>query len=172
MLPLISSRMSSGVFAFPSAIIPTAEQIWPGVRYPHWKASWSMNACCRAWSTSPRASPSTVVTSAPSFMTARVMQELMRVPLTRTVQAPHCPWSHPFFVPVRPRCSRRASSRVVHGSTSSTFSAPLTVRAIRSFAGGGGAPARQGHSWVPLSSGLLQVFVGHMCRRAANCAKA
>ena len=65
----------------------------------------------------PSASPSIVVTSAPSFMTASVRQELMRLPSTSTVQAPHWPWSQPFFVPVRPRCSRRASSRVVHGAT-------------------------------------------------------
>ena len=31
-LPLISSRMSSAVFARPSVIKPTAEQIWPGVQ--------------------------------------------------------------------------------------------------------------------------------------------
>ena len=32
MLPLISSRICSGVFALPSAISPAAEQIWPGVQ--------------------------------------------------------------------------------------------------------------------------------------------
>ena len=32
MLPLITSRISSGVFALPSAISPAAEQIWPGVQ--------------------------------------------------------------------------------------------------------------------------------------------
>ena len=44
-----------------------------------------------------------------------VRQELTRRPSTSTVQAPHWPWSQPFFVPVRSRCSRSASSRVVHG---------------------------------------------------------
>ena len=32
MLPLINSRICSGVFARPSAINPAAEQIWPGVQ--------------------------------------------------------------------------------------------------------------------------------------------
>ena len=33
-------------FRLALAISPAAEQIWPGVQYPHWKASWSMKACC------------------------------------------------------------------------------------------------------------------------------
>src|SRR5215475_8579491 len=68
-------------------------------------------------------------------MIARVRHEMIRLPSTRTVQAPHCPWSHPFFVPVRSRYSRRASSRVVHGATSNGFAAPLTLRVMRLFAG-------------------------------------
>ena len=52
-----------------------------------------------------------VVTSAPSFMTASVRQEMMRRPSTSTVQAPHWPWSQPFLVPVRSRWSRSASSK-------------------------------------------------------------
>src|SRR5262249_59034989 len=75
--------------------------------------------------------------SAPSFMTARVRHELMRTPLARTVQAPHCPWSHPFLVPVRPRYSRRASSRVVHGATSICLAVPFTLRVTRLFVGKG-----------------------------------
>ena len=31
----------------------------------------------------------------------------MRCPLTITVQAPHCPWSQPFFVPVSPDITQR-----------------------------------------------------------------
>ena len=46
---------------------------------------------------------SIVTISSSSCMTASVRQELMRRPLTSTVQAPHCPWSHPFFVPVSAR---------------------------------------------------------------------
>jgi len=42
------------------------------------------------------------------------------------VQLPHCPWSHPFFAPVRSRCSRSRSSSVVRGSTAITTCSPLT----------------------------------------------
>ena len=59
---------------------------------------------------------------AASCMTASVRQALMRRPSTSTVQAPHWPWSQPFLVPVRPRCSRRASSSVVQGATASVCS--------------------------------------------------
>ena len=41
------------------------------------------------------------------------------------VQAPHWPWSQPFFAPVSPRCSRSTSSSVVRVSTVSWCSAPL-----------------------------------------------
>ena len=53
------------------------------------------------------------------YDTASVRQELMRRPFTKTVQAPHCPWSHPFFDPVSCNRSRNASSNVTRGSTSS-----------------------------------------------------
>src|SRR5262249_15926475 len=75
-------------------------------------------------------SPSIVVTLAPSFMMASVRQELMRRPSTRTVHAPHWPWSHPFFVPVKPTYSRSASSSVVHGATSSLNGFPLMTNEI------------------------------------------
>ncbi len=42
-----------------------------------------------------------------------------------TVQAPHWPWSQPFLVPVRPRCSRSASSSVVRISTFIRWRSPL-----------------------------------------------
>src|ERR1700730_7046634 len=127
MLPLISSRISSGGAALPSAMRPAAEQIWPGVQYPHWNASWSMNACCNGWSVPSPARPSMVVTLAPSFITANVKQELTRRPSTKTVQAPHWPWSQPFFVPVRLRRSRKASSKVVHGAMLNVRFSPLTL---------------------------------------------
>src|SRR3984885_5426108 len=68
-----------------------------------------------------------VVTSSPSTETARVRQLLMRRPLTKTVQAPHWPWSQPFLVPVSFRSSRRRSRSEVRESTLSCFSSPLTV---------------------------------------------
>src|SRR5262249_6050944 len=90
-LPLMSSRISSAVFALPSAISPAAEQICPGVQEPHWNASWSMNACCSGCSAPLPARPSIVVICAPSYMTANVRHELTRRPSMSTVQAPHWP---------------------------------------------------------------------------------
>ena len=55
--------------------------------------------------------------ASPSCMQAKLKQLTTRIPFNRTVQAPHWPWSQPFLVPVRPRCSRSASSRVVRVST-------------------------------------------------------
>ena len=74
-----------------------------------------------------------VVISSPACITASVRQLLMRCPLTITVQAPHCPWSQPFFVPVSVRCSRSASSNVVRGSRSRACCRPLTVSVTFSF---------------------------------------
>src|SRR5256885_3401634 len=59
---------------------------------------------------------------------ARLRQELIRRPFTRTVHAPHWPWSHPFFDPVSCKCSRSASSNVVRGSISSGCVRPLILR--------------------------------------------
>ena len=75
--------------------------IWPGVQNPHWKPSCAMKAACTGWSWSPRATPSIVRMSAPSWLTASARHELIRRPSTSTVQAPHWPRSHPFLVPVR-----------------------------------------------------------------------
>ena len=73
------------------------------------------------------ASPSTVVTSAPSTMTANVRHDRTGSPSTSTVQAPHTPCSQPTWVPVSRRSwrsrsdsSRRAGTRAdradaVHG---------------------------------------------------------
>src|SRR2546425_9657518 len=58
-------------------------------------------------------------------MMARLRHESTRLPLTCTVQAPHCPWSQPFFVPVSATVSRIQSSSVVRGSMRSWWSLPL-----------------------------------------------
>ena len=72
-----------------------------------------------------------VMISSSSCMIASDRQELMRRPLTRTVQAPHWPWSQPFFVPVRSRCSRSASSSVVLMSASNCRRTPFTLRLVK-----------------------------------------
>ena len=68
-----------------------------------------------------------VVTLSPWCITARVRQALMRRPFSRTVQAPHWPWSQPFLVPVRCRCSRSASSSVVRLSSVRRCVVPFTL---------------------------------------------
>src|SRR5688572_3021710 len=52
----------------------------------------------------------------------------MRRPSTIMVQAPHCPWSQPFFAPVRCRRSRTASRSEVRGSSMTWWSVPFTRR--------------------------------------------
>src|SRR5690242_6666052 len=129
MLPLIHSRISSGDPVWPSRMQPTPDMICPGVQYPHWNASWSMNACCSGCNgpSSESARPSMVVTCAPSRRTASVRHPLTRRPSTRTVHAPHAPASQPFFVPVNPKCSRSRSSSEVRLSTVTVRRVPLTV---------------------------------------------
>src|SRR3954465_7267146 len=87
-----------------------------------------MNACWIGCRWSPSASPSIVVISAPSWATASARQLLIRRPSAISVHAPHWPRSQPFFVPVSPSRSRRASSRVVRTSTVSRRPAPFTRR--------------------------------------------
>ena len=143
MLPLMRSRTSRSVgcgtsvklgltwLGIPERIsssTATAEQICPGVQKPHWKPSCLTKAACIGCSLSGVPRPSMVVILSPSCMMARLRQELIRRPLTMMVQAPHWPWSHPFFVPVRCRCSLRASSSVVRGSSSNSRRAPLTSK--------------------------------------------
>ena len=45
-----------------------------------------------------------------------------------TVHAPHWAMPHPYFVPVRPSCSRSTQSSGVLGSTSTCCCLPLTVK--------------------------------------------
>src|SRR6266545_4494121 len=55
---------------------------------------------------------------------------MARRPSIRTVQAPHCPWSHPFLALVIPSRSRSASSNVVRVSTTRRRSTPSTYSVI------------------------------------------
>src|SRR5215470_7250773 len=57
-------------------------------------------------------------------------QERTASPSTCTVHAPHCATPQPYFVPVRPTCSRITQSRGVVGSTSTSWDLPLIVRRI------------------------------------------
>src|SRR5215510_10686456 len=113
-----------------SCSIPAAETICPGVQYPHCKASCSTNERWSGCRFPSGASPAAVTISAPWCATARARQLFARRPSSRTVQAPHCPWSQPFLGLVIPRRSRRASSTVVRESTVSLCSIPSTRSAI------------------------------------------
>ena len=67
-----------------------------------------------------------VVTSRPSHCAASVRHDTTRLPSSSTVQAPHVPWSQPFFVPVRSSSSRSASTSVTRLSYRSRRALPLT----------------------------------------------
>ena len=88
--------------------------IMPGVQKPHWMAPARTKASWIKWGFSGVPRPSTVMTSAPSSFTTFVMQERTDLPLTMTVQAPHCPFrSQDCLVPVRCRSPRRRSIRTI-----------------------------------------------------------
>jgi hypothetical protein len=66
----------------------------------------TMKACCIGCNAPPgSASPSIVVTG-PRTAMARVRHPSTRTPSTSTVQAPHWPWSQPFFAPVSASLAR------------------------------------------------------------------
>ena len=71
-----------------SSSIPTTLHTCPGVQYPHWNASESMNACWTGWSPSAE-SPAAVTTSLPSCATANDRHEVTRRSSTNTVHDPH-----------------------------------------------------------------------------------
>src|SRR5262249_9060687 len=73
------------------------------------------------------ASPSMVVTSAPSSCQAKMVQAFTALPFTCTTQAPHCEVSQPTWVPVRRRFSRRNCTSKVRASTSPVTALPFTV---------------------------------------------
>jgi len=58
-----------------------------------------------------------VVIFFPSAAATGMTQERTAAPSTCTVQAPHWAMPQPYFVPVRPTCSRIAHNKGVLGST-------------------------------------------------------
>src|SRR4249919_3086919 len=102
--------------------------IMPGVQKPHCKPWCSRKASCIGCSGAPSAaSPSMVLTSWPSAITASVVQDFTALPSRCTTQAPHCEVSQPTWVPVSRRFSRRNCTRRVRGSTSAVTALPFTV---------------------------------------------
>src|ERR1044072_1026357 len=70
-----------------------------------------------------------VVIFLPAASLTCIEHERTACPSTCTVQAPHCATPHPYFVPVRPTCSRITHSSGVVGSTSTLCDCPLMVSA-------------------------------------------
>src|SRR6201998_4030811 len=115
--------------------ISTAVMIMPGVQKPHCRPWFSRNASCIGCSGAPSAaSPSMVLTSCPSAITASVVQDFTALPSRCTTPAPHCEVSHPTWVPVSRRFSRRNCTRSVRGSTLALTGLPFTIREILAIA--------------------------------------
>ncbi|KMO18342.1 hypothetical protein SQ03_10550 [Methylobacterium platani JCM 14648] len=114
-----------------------------------------------------------MVISAPWCITASVRQPLRRRPLTIIVQAPHWPWSQPFFEPVRCRCSRIASSRLVRRSRSSSRRSPFTVKATRAVTGAsrpaGTARAASGRAARAAARGAVAEAPAIRSLRSGSC---
>ena len=92
----------------------------PGVQNPHWLAPVAAKASAHIVATSG-SSPSTVVTRRPATRRRGVTQATRGAPSTSTVQHPHWPWGEqPSLADRAPRWSRRASSRVIPSSATST----------------------------------------------------
>src|ERR1700759_2628371 len=71
-----------------------------------------------------------VLTSCPSAITASVVQDLTALPSRWTTQAPHCDVSHPTWVPVSRRFSRRNCTSRVRGSILAFTGLPFTIMDI------------------------------------------
>jgi hypothetical protein len=69
-----------------------------------------------------------VVTSLPATSPIGSWQARTEFPPTRTLHDPHWPSPHPYFVPVRPRSSRRTERSVRPDSTGIDRSTPFTFR--------------------------------------------
>src|SRR5262249_16413746 len=71
-----------------------------------------------------------VVISLPDACAAIMVHDLTARPSKWTTHAPHCPVSHPTWVPVRPSVSRRNSTSRVRSSTCRATARPLTLTLI------------------------------------------
>src|SRR5215210_5260417 len=93
--------------------------------------SWcSINERCTGCNPPSSARPSAVTISSSWNATASARQLLIRRPASRTVQAPHWPWSQPFLGELIPSRSRSASRSVVRVSTVRRCSVPSTLMVI------------------------------------------
>src|SRR5574339_906360 len=72
--------------------------------------------------------PSIVFTSRPSTSRPSIRHESIERPSTSTAHVPHSPSSHPCFVPVRFKSSRKTSSSVLCGAKATSVCSPLSVK--------------------------------------------
>ena len=100
-----------GTPALTSSGVATAESD-PGVQKPHWDPSCFTNRHHQV-QFSRSTKPFVVVMVAALVHRRKRQTRTTRRPLTIRVHARPCPWSQPFLLPVRCRCSRSASSSVV-----------------------------------------------------------
>src|SRR5690242_10795436 len=99
----------------------------PGVQNPHWSAWRSWKPIWIGSSCPSTSSDSTVRTSCPLHIAARVVHDFTGRPSTWTTQAPQLDVSQPQWVPVRPSVSRMKWTSSMRGSTSCETRVPLTV---------------------------------------------
>ena len=106
--------------------------IIPGVQKPHCRPWCSRNASCIGCRVpSGAATPSIVMSCAPSACMASRLQLFTARPFMWIVHAPHWAVSHPTWVPVRRRLLRMNSTRSVRSSTSPVTALPFTVMDTR-----------------------------------------
>src|SRR5262245_22246848 len=91
------------------------------------------------------ATPSMVRTLAPSSCQTNTVQDFTALPLICTTQAPHWDVSHPTWVPVSRRFSRRYCTRSVRGSTSAVTGLPFTVSVTADM---GYPPETRSNGWL------------------------
>src|SRR5262245_1496987 len=119
--------MSASVGLGLTASSAAAAMIWPLWQKPHCTTSSSIQARCTADRASPCASRSMVVTARPCTAPAGSTHERVALPSRWTVQAPHWAMPQPYFVPVRPRTSRRTHKRGMSSGAATSRSSPLTL---------------------------------------------
>ena len=114
---------------------------------PHCTAPCARKADWSGSSRPSRSSPSTVVTSRSATCATGTRQAQTACPSSWTVQAPQSPASHPTFVPVSARSSRRTSESRRIGGVATVTARPLTRNAMGRPASAGpliGRVAREG----------------------------
>src|SRR4030095_2219323 len=104
-----------------------------------------------------------VVTFWPLARATGVTHERTASPLRCTVQQPHTAMPHPYFVPVRPRWSRRTHKIGVVGSTSTVVGAPFRTNEIFSMLSLQRLATRYGGQAPPASSQLLTAAANSAC---------